>query len=105
MSQQVLSARHFRDRVGPAVDMSPDSRSLAFCLHGASQSDDDIYVMINAYWQPLQFQIQEGAPQHWVRFVDTGLASPDDFSNCGLPLQQLTYQVAPRSIVILVRDK
>ena len=48
--------------VGPAVDLSPDSRSLAFCLHGASQGDDDIYVMINAYWEELQFQIQEGAP-------------------------------------------
>ncbi|MGA8224292.1 MAG: isoamylase, partial [Candidatus Acidiferrales bacterium] len=32
----------------PTVDLSPDSRSLAFCLHGASQADDDIYVMINA---------------------------------------------------------
>ena len=37
--------------VGPMVDLSPDSRSLAFCLHGASQADDDIYVMINAYWE------------------------------------------------------
>jgi hypothetical protein len=25
--------------------------------------DDDIYVMINAFWQELQFQIQEGAPR------------------------------------------
>jgi hypothetical protein len=29
---------------------------LAFCLHGASQDDDDIYVMINAYWEELEFQ-------------------------------------------------
>jgi isoamylase len=34
---------------GPTADLSPESRSLAFCLHGASQGDDDIYVMINAY--------------------------------------------------------
>jgi glycogen operon protein len=91
--------------VGHTVDLSPDSRSLAFCLHGASQSDDDIYVMINAYWQELQFQIQEGTPQDWSRIVDTDLPSPDDFSECGLPLQQSIYQVAPRSIVILVRAK
>lgn len=88
---------------GPAADLSPDSRSLAFCLHGASHDDDDIYVMINAYWQELQFQIQEGAPQDWLRIVDTALPVPDDFSECALPLQQLMYSVAPRSVVVLVR--
>ena len=88
---------------GPEVDLSPDSRSLAFCLHGASQGDVDIYVMINSYWEKLQFQIQEGAPQNWARIVDTDLPSPHDFSECGLPLQQSMYQVAARSIVVLVR--
>jgi glycogen operon protein len=91
--------------VGAMVDLSPDSRSLAFCLHGASQGDDDIYVMINAYWEELQFQIQEGTPQDWLKIADTNLPSPDDFSECGLPLQQLIYQVAPRSIVVLVRAR
>ena len=90
--------------VGPTVDLSPDSRSLAFCLHGASQGDDDIYVMINAYWEPLRFQIQEGSPQDWVRIVDTDLPSPDDFSECGVQLQQSTYQVAARSTVVLIRS-
>jgi glycogen operon protein len=88
---------------GATVDLSPDSRSLAFCLHGASQADDDIYVMINGYWEKLEFTIQEGTPQDWIRIVDTDAASPDDFTATGLPLQQLTYQVAPRSIVVLVR--
>jgi len=91
--------------IAPTVDLSPDSRSLAFCLHGASQTDDDIYVMINAYWQELGFQIQEGAPQDRIRVADTDLPSPDDFSEHGLPLQQSIYQVAPRSIVVLVRAK
>ena len=91
--------------IGPTVDLSPESRSLAFCLHGASQVDDDIYVMINAYWEELRFRIQEGAPQDWVRIVDTDLPSPHDFSECGLPLQQSIYQLAPRSIVVLVRYK
>jgi glycogen operon protein len=90
---------------GPSVDLSPESHSLAFCLHGAAQDDDDIYVMINAYWEELQFQIQEGAPQDWLRIVDTDLASPNDFSERGLPMQQPIYQVAPRSIVVLVRSQ
>jgi isoamylase len=91
--------------VGATVDLSPDSRSLAFCLHGASQGDDDIYVMINAYWRALQFQIQEGSPQDWVRVVDTDLQSPSDFSDCGVQLRQSTYQVAARSMVVLIRSQ
>jgi glycogen operon protein len=91
--------------VGPTVDLSPDSRSLAFCLHGASQDDDDIYVMINAYWETLQFQIQEGAPQDWLQIVDTDQPSPSDFSERGVPLLQATYQVGSRSIVVLLRAK
>ncbi|MGC2704511.1 MAG: isoamylase [Candidatus Acidiferrales bacterium] len=90
---------------GPTVDLSPDSRRLAFCLHGASQADDDIYVMINAYWEELLFRIQEGTPQDWVRIVDTSLPSPDDFAELGVPLKHATFQVAPRSIVVLVRAR
>ena len=87
----------------PTVDVSYDSRSLAFCLHGASQGDDDLYVMINAYWEELAFQIQEGTAQEWERVVDTGLPSPDDFSEDGVPLERMKYVVAPRSVVVLKR--
>ena len=89
--------------VGPTVDLSTDSRSLAFCLRGASQGDDDIYVMINAYWEALPFRIQEGEPRDWLRIVDTGLPSPADFLEPGLPMQSAVYEVAPRSVVVLVR--
>lgn len=91
--------------VGPTVDLSPDSRSMAFCLHGASQEDDDIYVLVNAYWQALRFEIQEGAPEHWARIVDTDLQSPDDFTEHGSPLEQLMYHVAPRTVVVLLRSR
>jgi glycogen operon protein len=91
--------------VGPMVDLSPDSRSLAFCLHGASQGDDDIYVMINAYWRELPFQIQEVTPQDWLRIVDTDLPNPDDFTKQGVPLRKSIYQVAPRSVVVLTRSR
>jgi isoamylase len=89
--------------VGPKVDLSPDSHSLAFCLHGASQGDDDIYVMINAYWEELDFNVQEGSAQEWNRIVDTALPGPDDFSGEGIPLEQTKYLVSPRSIVVLCR--
>ena len=90
---------------GEKADLSPDSHSVAFCLHGSSQDDDDIYVMINAYWAELKFQVQEGKAEEWTRVVDTALASPDDFSDGGEPLQSLTYAAAPRSVVVLLRQR
>jgi isoamylase len=85
------------------TDLSPDSHSLAFCLHGASQNDQDIYVMINGYWENLQFQIQEGTASEWTRIVDTALPTPHDFANSSDPLRTLSYLVEPRSVVVLVR--
>jgi glycogen operon protein len=89
--------------VGPRVDLSVESRCLAFCLHGASQGDRDIYVMINAHWEEHEFHIQEGPAEGWRRIVDTALPSPNDFSELGLPWEAVTYRVAPRSIVVLLR--
>jgi len=88
---------------GEKADLSHESHSLAFCLHGASQEDDDIYVMINAFWEKLDFQIQEGAAKEWKVIVDTSLSSPNDFSNTGEPMQTSSYSAAPRSVVVLVR--
>jgi isoamylase len=89
--------------VGGAVDLSYQGHSLAFCLHGASQNDDDIYVIINAYWEPLTFVIQEGTALEWRKIVDTGLPSPRDLSPFGEPIEGMNYQVAPRSIVVFTR--
>jgi isoamylase len=90
---------------GTTVDLTHDSRSLAFCLHGASEGDDDIYVMINAYWEELEFTIQEGTAQEWKRIVDTGSASPDDFPDYSARLEHSKVWLAPRSMVILLRSR
>src|SRR5579871_6248628 len=86
-----------------AADLSADSHSLAFCLHGSSQNDRDIYVMINAYWEDLSFHIQEGTPSEWTRIVDTALPTPNDVSDTSEPLRTLSYLVAARSVVVLLR--
>jgi len=93
--------------VGREPDLSFDSRSLAFALRGASQQDDDLYVMINAYWQELTFEIQEGAAREWRRVMDTSMESPRDFLEPGseTPLESLHYPVPGRSIVTLVRAR
>jgi isoamylase len=91
--------------VGQIADLSPDSRSLAYCLHGESQDDDDLYVMINAHWEPLNFELQEGTAQDWKRIVDTALPSPDDFVSSGVKLDDATFCVAPRSVAVLLRAR
>jgi glycogen operon protein len=90
--------------VGNDVDWSYESHSLAYCLHGNSEHDGNLYVMINAYWQPLTFRIQEGNPSEWKRIVDTSMDSPDDIldPSTASALFSLDYQVQPRSVVILV---
>ena len=92
--------------VGPSTDMSRESRTLAYCLHGGSHHDVDLYVMINAWREPLTFEIQEGVAPDWCRAIDTARASPDDVRVLGdeVPLGSLRYVVGARSVVVLVRD-
>jgi len=92
--------------VGRDTDLSDDSRSLAFALHDGSQQDIDLYVMINAYWEELTFEIQEGTANVWRRVVDTSLESPSDILEPGneSPLQSMDYRVPGRTVVVLVRD-
>jgi len=91
--------------VNGQVDLSPLSHSLAFCLRGASQGDRDIYVMINAYWENLHFQIEEGRACDWLRVSDTAMASPFDLCEAGQEntLASLSYEVKARSVVVLLR--
>ncbi|MHB1401695.1 MAG: glycogen debranching protein [Thiobacillus sp.] len=92
---------------GPEADRSHASHSLAFFLRGASQGDDDLYVMINAYWQDFEFTLQEGRPEEWRRVVDTRLPSPEDICEpCREPpLATALYTVKARSIVILRKSR
>ena len=91
------------------VDGSPDlsywSHALAYCLHGASQNNADIYVMINGYWQDLEFGIQEGPAGSWKRVIDTSLTTPDDFAEAGdeTKVKSSSYRVQARSVLVLLR--
>ena len=97
-------------RISPGTALAPRSiyrqshAAWRFRWHGASQADNDIYVMINAYWEELRCQIQEVRPK-----IGSELWRPpaksQRFLQCASPLQQSIYQVAPRSIVILVRGR
>ena len=69
--------------VGADLDETFESRSIAWCSNG-------LYVMVNAWWEPLTFEVQE--PGDW-RF-ELATATPTMSSPCVMTL-------APRSIVVL----
>ena len=88
-------------------DLSHDSRAVAYCLRGASQDDDDLYVMINAWQEPLAFAIQDGEPSGWRRAIDTARASPEDIRAPGdeATVASGAYVVGARAVVVLVRSR
>ncbi|HRZ86499.1 MAG TPA: isoamylase [bacterium] len=108
----ISRSRFWRDDVswyGPngGVDLGHGSRTLAYCLRGASQGDGDIYVMINAFWEDVDFTVQEGKPGEWSQAVDTAMASPDDICETGngKRLHARSVKVKARSIVVLERQQ
>jgi glycogen operon protein len=93
--------------IGREVDFGPESRTLAFCLSGASQGDDDLYVMINAGAEEREFILQDGSAPDWTRAVDTGLASPGDIAE---PEEEerlgcASYRVRSHAVVVLLRRR
>jgi isoamylase len=88
-----------------APDWSAHSHSLAFTvssLHGPFLR----HVMINAYWEPLDFQLPaapESGGEGWRRSLDTALTSPDDIRPVAgaAAVSGTSYRTAPRSVAIL----
>ena len=89
------------------IGISEASRSLAFYLRGASQGDDDLYVMVNAHRKALDFIVQERAPAEWRCVIDTAQESPRDILEPGeeARLKSAYYNVGPRSVVVLRRPR
>lgn len=91
----IASGRYWREAVswyGATGPVDFDSRCLAYCLQGTS----DLYVMINAFWEPVRFHILQ--PGAWNCVVDT---SRQELAT--QPVNGLNYEVAPRSVVVLER--
>ncbi len=69
--------------------------------------DAVIYLMINAYWESLDFELPPVPAQckgPWRRWIDTSRDPPEDVCEwqCGAPVMAAHYAVPPRSLVTLV---
>ena len=88
-------------------DWGHDFHSLALEAE-VRQEGICIYLILNAYWEPLDFELPRGnvgRPSAWRRWIDTSLGSPEDIvpwqmapSLCGP-----TYRAAARTVVVLFR--
>jgi len=82
-------------------DWSDNSHSLAFSAE-IRREKLLIYLILNAYWEPLEFELPAiGGP--WCRWIDTTLDSPRDIVpwQDSTPVSASTYAAGPRSVVVL----
>jgi isoamylase len=61
------------------------------------------YLILNAYWEPLEFELPVINGASWHRWIDTSLDSPDDIAEwlCAPVVPNSMYRAAPRSVVAL----
>jgi glycogen operon protein len=87
-------------------ELFADSHSLAFHLHGASEQDVDLYVMINMSQDTLTFVVQAGPVDSWRRVIDTSRLSPEDIveEHVAPRLETASCRLEPRSVMVLMRS-
>jgi isoamylase len=86
-------------------DWAPHSHTLAF---GADMRREGLglHFIMNAFWEPLDFELPAAGRDPWRRWIDTALELPDDI----VPWQSAppvpnprAYPAAPRSVAVLWR--
>jgi glycogen operon protein len=76
-----------------SVALGAELRNEKLCFH----------LILNAYWQPLEFELPAKKNGHWRRWIDTGLEAPNDivaWENAP-PLKGNTYRMEARSVAML----
>jgi isoamylase len=89
-------------------DWSDQSHSLAFAAE-LKQEGLLVYMILNAYWEPLEFALPpaaDAAATPWRRWIDTSLESPQDIApwQTAPSLPGDRYRAAARSVVVLFRE-
>ncbi len=86
-------------------DWSWESRSLAMQVCGGEGEAGGFYLIANAYWEPLTFELPKlPGGKRWGRVIDTARESPWDILDVGakaLARVGAAYRVEERSVVVL----
>lgn len=89
-------------------DWGEGSRILAFMISGQDfvdptvENDNDIYVALNSYWEPLWFELPKLTGKKWYRVVDTHKEYGDDYLEEYEEIKEDKYLVMDRSSIILI---
>jgi isoamylase len=86
-------------------DWNSSSHSLAL---GAEMPREGlgVHMIMNAFWEPLDFELPVDGGSDWRRWIDTSLDSPDDIVpwQASAPVgDNASYRAGPRSVVVLWR--
>jgi isoamylase len=90
-------------RLGSPGFADPQARALACTIAGLG-GEADLHVMMNMFWEPLDFELPVDPQRAWHVAVDTFAQSPHDIDDQddSAPLRRSVCTVQGRSIVILV---
>ena len=83
-------------------DWGEHSRSIAFSAVLANENMV-YHIILNAYWEPLEFELPVGGEGGWRRWIDTSLDSPADI----VPWRNApavaggSYRAGARSVAVL----
>ncbi|HKE61682.1 MAG TPA: hypothetical protein VKB33_04375 [Nitrospira sp.] len=83
-------------------DWSPTSHSMALCTE-MKHAGYLIYLILNAHWEPLDFELPVNNGNQWHRWIDTGLDSPLDIVpwETAPVISGFTYRAKSRSVIVL----
>jgi glycogen operon protein len=64
------------------------------------------HLILNGYWEPLEFELPPAAGAGWRRWIDTALPSPQDIAEwqSAPPVAGSSYRAGPRSVVMLYSE-
>jgi glycogen operon protein len=93
---------HGTQLAAPGWD-DPDTRVLS-CTLGGEGDEPDLHLMMNMYWEPLDFELMAIPGRTWATAINTALPAPADIVEPGAeqPVDGSTYSVPGRSIAVLV---
>jgi glycogen operon protein len=89
-------------------DWSDSSRSVAVLVE-AKEAKLLFYCILNAHWEPLEFELPPlaaGSRDVWRRWLDTSLESPNDIVGWRVaqPILGRSYMSGARSVVVLLTN-
>jgi glycogen operon protein len=81
----------------------PNARCLSYTLAGF-EGEPDVHVVLNMYWDALDFELPTVTGRRWFRFVDTARPSPDDIAEAAFqtPVEADQVRVEGRSVLVLL---